>query len=56
MVVKGEKNLRDCGLMQPTKPLEHVADNKNLYVTEESAILIVAEEQEVCLNFVNSYV
>ncbi|XP_073988520.1 uncharacterized protein isoform X2 [Rhodnius prolixus] len=46
LVVKGEKNLRDCGLMQPTKPLEHVADNKNLYVTEESAILIVAEEQE----------
>uniref|UniRef100_A0A224XNV8 Putative conserved plasma membrane protein n=1 Tax=Panstrongylus lignarius TaxID=156445 RepID=A0A224XNV8_9HEMI len=46
LVVKGEKNLRDCGLMQPSKPPEHLAENKNIYVTQESAIQIVADEQE----------
>ncbi|KAK9510416.1 hypothetical protein O3M35_005208 [Rhynocoris fuscipes] len=46
LVVKGEKNLRNCGLMQPSQPSKpSVEKENNIYFTNEAAIQTMKEQE-----------
>lgn len=50
LVVKGEKNLRNCGLMQPTQPVGHMAEGQGTVYVKYNQAAVETEVEESSYN------